>query len=61
MQDLRWKIWVNLKILSSFVNNPELMLITKAKVSHTLVPLSVGGERIEDLKFQFRFEDNFFT
>jgi hypothetical protein len=50
-----------LKILSSFVNNPKLMPSTKVKVNDILVPLSVGGERIEDLKSQFRFEDKNFT
>jgi hypothetical protein len=30
-----------LKFLSSFVNNPKLMPITKVKVNDTLVPLSV--------------------
>jgi hypothetical protein len=50
-----------LKILSSFVNNPKLMPSTKVKINDILVPLSIGREKIEDLKSQFRFEKNFFA
>jgi hypothetical protein len=50
-----------LKILSSFVNNPKLMPSTKVKINDILVPLSIGRERIEDLKSQFRFENKFFA
>jgi hypothetical protein len=39
------------------VNNPELLPSTKVKVNDTIVPLSVGGKKIEDLKSQFRFEE----
>lgn len=55
------KLKAELKILWSFVNNPELLLGTEVKVNDILVPLNVGGEKIEDLKSQLIFEEKNFA
>jgi hypothetical protein len=43
------------------VNNLELLPSIEVKLNDILVPLSVGGKKIEDLKSQLRFEDKNFA
>jgi hypothetical protein len=56
------KMKAELKILlSSIVNNQQLLPSTEVKLNDCLIPSSFRGERIEDLRSQLKYEEKNFA